>query len=357
MRRIDDKQGRGLAGRPTPSPWGDLGLWALSLATAVGLWFFVNTGDGTEDRVMRVRIEPTNVPAGLVLSGTVTEYAELRVRGPSVIVAGIDQRRIRGEVDLSDAQPPRFREALTEKNFVLPRKVEVRKIAPPVAVFELDRLATRTLPVRLERRGEPPPGQIVGGVEIVPDHVEVVGPAEALAALRDVVTKPLDLATLGEGGENQQQRGCGVIDHHGGLGTGQGGDQRFGVHVDLDLDSAGALVRITPERVLVRVDLETTSADRRFPGVRVSLGGDGAWRATPSEVTLVLRGAPERLDALALPGGSVYVDTAGRPVPGSFRSRPSVRLPQGVELVRIDPGEVLVQSATRGAAGKAEGRQ
>ena len=328
MRRIDDKQGRGLAGRPTPSPWGDLGLWALSLATAVGLWFFVNTGDGTEDRVMRVRIEPTNVPAGLVLSGTVTEYAELRVRGPSVIVAGIDQRRIRGEVDLSDAQPPRFREALTEKNFVLPRKVEVRKIAPPVAVFELDRLATRTLPVRLERRGEPPPGQIVGGVEIVPDHVDVVGPAEALAALRDVVTKPLDLATLGEGAQ-----------------------------VDLDLDSAGALVRITPERVLVRVDLETTSADRRFPGVRVSLGGDGAWRATPSEVTLVLRGAPERLDALALPGGSVYVDTAGRPVPGSFRSRPSVRLPQGVELVRIDPGEVLVQSATRGAAGKAEGRQ
>lgn len=328
MRRIDDKQGRGLAGRPTPSPWGDLGLWALSLATAVGLWFFVNTGDGTEDRVMRVRIEPTNVPAGLVLSGTVTEYAELRVRGPSVIVAGIDQRRIRGEVDLSDAQPPRFREALTEKNFVLPRKVEVRKIAPPVAVFELDRLATRTLPVRLERRGEPPPGQIVGGVEIVPDHVEVVGPAEALAALRDVVTKPLDLATLGEGAQ-----------------------------VDLDLDSAGALVRITPERVLVRVDLEITSADRRFPGVRVSLGGDGAWRATPSEVTLVLRGAPERLDALALPGGSVYVDTAGRPVPGSFRSRPSVRLPQGVELVRIDPGEVLVQSATRGAAGKAEGRQ
>ena len=328
MRRIDDKQGRGLAGRPTPSPWGDLGLWALSLATAVGLWFFVNTGDGTEDRVMRVRIEPTNVPAGLVLSGTVTEYAELRVRGPSVIVAGIDQRRIRGEVDLSDAQPPRFREALTEKNFVLPRKVEVRKIAPPVAVFELDRLATRTLPVRLERRGEPPPGQIVGGVEIVPDHVEVVGPAEALAALRAVVTKPLDLATLGEGAQ-----------------------------VDLDLDSAGALVRITPERVLVRVDLETTSADRRFPGVRVSLGGDGAWRATPSEVTLVLRGAPERLDALALPGGSVYVDTAGRPVPGSFRSRPSVRLPQGVELVRIDPGEVLVQSATRGAAGKAEGRQ
>jgi len=204
----------------------------------------------------------------------------------------------------------------------------VRKIAPPVAVFELDRLATRTLPVRLERRGEPPPGQIVGGVEIVPDHVEVVGPAEALAALRDVATKPLDLATLGEGAQ-----------------------------VDLDLDSAGALVRITPERVLVRVDLETTSAERRFPGVRVSLGGDGAWRATPSEVTLVLRGAPERLDALALPGGSVYVDTADRPVSGSFRSRPSVRLPQGVELVRIDPGEVLVQSATRGAAGKAEGRQ
>ncbi len=328
MRRIDDKQGRGLAGRPTPSPWGDLGLWALSLATAVGLWFFVNTGDGTEDRVMRVRIEPTNVPAGLVLSGTVTEYAELRVRGPSVIVAGIDQRRIRGEVDLSDAQPPRFREALTEKNFVLPRKVEVRKIAPPVAVFELDRLATRTLPVRLERRGEPPPGQIVGGVEIVPDHVEVVGPAEALAALRDVATKPLDLATLGEGAQ-----------------------------VDLDLDSAGALVRITPERVLVRVDLETTSAERRFPGVRVSLGVDGAWRATPSEVTLVLRGSPERLDALALPGGSVYLDTAGRPVSGSFRSRLSVRLPQGVELVRIDPGEVLVQSAPRGAAGKAEGRQ
>ena len=129
------------------------------LATAVGLWFFVNTGDGNEDRTMRVRVEPANLPAGLVVTNALTEHVELRVTGPSVIVAGIDARRLKGVVDLSNAQPPRVREGLGEGNFSLPRKVQIKKIVPAWAIFDVDRLATRTLPVRLDRRGETRAGQ------------------------------------------------------------------------------------------------------------------------------------------------------------------------------------------------------
>lgn len=314
---------RRLAGRPRSSKWADLGLWALSLATAAGLWFFVNTGEGTEDRTMRVRLDPMNLPAGLVVTNALTEHVELRLSGPSVIVAGIDPRRLRGIVDLSNAQPPRFRETLGEANFSLPRKIQVKKVSPAYAIFDLDRLATRTLPVRLERRGEPRPGRRIGGVEIVPDRVEVTGPAQAVEAMKDVPTKAVDMTALEEGAQ-----------------------------IEVDLEAGGGLLRPQPARVIVRFDVETLHEERRLGSVPVRAGnGDGAWVVSPGSVAVVVRGPRESIDRLALDDGSVYVDVGGHAPGLPFRARPRVRLPEDVEVVRIEPSEVAVQSARPGSAG------
>ncbi|MFM8408881.1 MAG: YbbR-like domain-containing protein [Alphaproteobacteria bacterium] len=320
---------RRLAGRPTPSKWADLGLWALSLATAFGLWFFVNTGDGTEDRTMRVRLEPANLPPGLVVTNALTEHVELRVSGPSVIVAGIDARRLKGVVDLSNAQPPRVRENLGESNFSLPRKVQVKKVVPSWAIFDVDRLASRTLPIRLDRRGETRPGQRIGGIEIVPDRVEVVGPEQAVLAMKDVPTKPIDVSTLEEGAQ-----------------------------VEVDLEAGSGAVRFRPARVIVRFDVETLHEVRRLTGIPVRAGDGGSWVTSPASVAVVVRGPGESLQGLELDDGSVYVDVDGH-VPGTaFRARPRVRLPDDVEVVRIEPEEVSVQPARSGAGGaRVERRQ
>lgn len=300
--------------RPRSSRWSDLGLWALSLAAATGLWFFVNTGDGTEDRTIRVRLETKNLPPGLVVTNALTEHVELRVTGPAVIVGGIDARRLRGVVDLSNAQPPRVRESLGEANFALPRKVQVKRIVPSSAIFDVDRLVTKTVPVRLERRGEPRPGQRIGGIEIVPDRVAVAGPAQAVEALKDVPTRPIEVGALDEGAQ-----------------------------VEVELETGGGVLRAQPAKVLVRFDMETVHDERRLPSVPVGAGGSGAWTVSPGAVAVVVRGPRETVERLALEDGSVYVDDEGR-MPGvAFRARPRVRLPDDVELVRTEPEEVSVQ--------------
>jgi YbbR domain-containing protein len=317
--------------RPRRSAWGDLGLWALSLATSAALWFFVNTGDGTEDRTMRVRLEAKNLPPGLVVTNSPTESVELRVSGPSVIVAGIEPRRLRGVVDLSSAQPPRIRENLSESNFSLPRKVEVKRITPAWAIFDVDRLVTRTVGVRLERRGEPGPGQRVGGVEIVPDRVEVEGPAQAVETLRDVATRAVELSALDASAQ-----------------------------VEVDLESPGGQVRVRPSRVLVRFDFEEVLEQRRLSGLAVRAGDGSGWSVQPGSVAVVVRGARESLDRLAIEDGSVYVDVGSRAPGSAFRARPRVRLPDGIELVRVEPEEVTVQSVARSGgagAGRLERRQ
>ena len=47
--------------------WSDVGTWAVALAVAVGLWLLVNMGERTSERTLRVRLEPENVPAGMVI--------------------------------------------------------------------------------------------------------------------------------------------------------------------------------------------------------------------------------------------------------------------------------------------------
>jgi len=295
----------------------------LSLATATGLWFFVNTGDGTEDRTMRVKLEARNLPAELVVTNALTEHVELRVSGPSVIVAAIDPRRLKGVVDLSNAQPPRVREGLGEANFSLPRKVQVKRIVPSWAIFDVDRLVTRTVAVRLERRGDPRPGQRIGGVEIVPERVTVTGPAQVVEAMKDLPTRPVELGSLDESAQ-----------------------------LEVELETSGGVVRAQPAKVLVRFDVETVHEERRIPRVAVGADDAGAWSASPGSVAVVVRGPRESLDRLALDDGSVYVDVGGRAPGTSFRARPRVRLPEDVELVRVEPDEVSVQPARpRGNAG------
>jgi len=270
---------------------------------------------------MRVRIETKSLPPGLVVTNALTEHVEIRVSGPSVIVGAIDPRRLRAEVDLSSAQPPRVRVNLDRANFSLPRKVEVKRIVPSSAIFDVDRLATRTVPVRLERRGEPRPGQRIGGIEIVPDRVSVSGPAQAVEALKDVPTRAVDLGTLDEGAQ-----------------------------VEVELETAGGLLRSQPARVLVRFDMETLHEERRFSGVPVRAGDGSAWSTSPEAVALLVRGPREVVDQLALDEGSVYVDVEGHAPGGAFRAKPRVQLPRDVELVRMEPDEVTVQPARPGAA-------
>ena len=325
------KRGRGRLGWQSlgATSWVDLGTWAVALVIAIGLWLLVNIGERTSERTLRVRLEPENVPAGMVIVNPIPEYAEVRVSGSGLILSSIDAKNLHTSLDLSGTKPGVLTYSLDPKNFELPRKVEVSRVTPSQVTFHLDTVGKRTLPVRLERTGEVKKGLRLRELTLIPEKIEVNGPRSRIDGLQGVLTAPLDLGQLLPG--TQQ--------------------------VDLPLVQPGGLVQLKSPEIRVRTVIEPVVVERELRKVEIEVrGGNGRYRVKPASVTLVLRGPEVEVAAVELSPGAAYVDAEGLEGEGPHRVKPEAELPVGIELVRTEPAEVTVEASGDAAAPDAGGR-
>lgn len=303
--------------------WVDVGTWVGAFATAVGLWLLVNIGERTSERTLRVRIEPENIPSGMVITNPIPEYAEVRVSGSGLILSSIDGERLSTALDLSGARPGVFTYALDPKSFQLPRKVEVSRVTPSQVTFHLDRMADRTLPVRLERTGELPSGLRLKELALIPEKVDVVGPKGRLDSLQAIFTAPFDLGEL------------------------QAGTSELAV----DLVQPGGLVRLASPSIRVRAVVEHVIVERTLRKVPVAVrDAPSSWEVRPQNVTVVVRGPELDLKDLALEPGAAYVEAGELDGDRAHRVAPQVALPSGIELVRVEPREVTLEPVRAGSA-------
>ncbi|HEY8515764.1 MAG TPA: CdaR family protein [Candidatus Binatia bacterium] len=314
LRRERDRRRKGLPSLKSIS-WVDVGTWIAAFACAVGLWMLVNLGERTSERTLRVHLEPQNVPAGLVITNPIPEYAEVRVSGSGLILSSIDEKDLRTTLDLSGARPGMVTYTLDPKRFELPRKVEVTRVTPSQITFHLDRMARKSIPVRLERTGEVRPGLRLTELALIPEKVEASGPQSRIDALPAIVTAPLDLSTLR-------------------AGTRQ---------IELPLIQPGDLIRLDTPEIRVRAVVEPIVIERELRRVKLQVrDAENIWRVTPDSVTVVVRGPEIEVRALELEPGAAYVATDDLTGEAPHRVKPQVTLPEGIELVRVEPAEVAL---------------
>lgn len=333
MKVVQRKKRARRSGKPwhrlRATSWSDVGTWAMALAVAVGLWLLVNMGERTSERTLRVRLEPENVPAGMMIVNPIPEYAEVRVSGSGLILSSIDAKGLHTVLDLSGTKPGVLTYSLDPKNFELPRKVEVSRITPSQVTFHLDALGKRLLPVRLERNGEVPAGLRLKELTLIPEKVEVSGPRSRIDSLQSLFTAPLELSQL------------------------QPGTQQ----VDLSLIQPGGLVQLKSPEIRVRTVVEPVVVERELRKVKLEVRGAAQkLRARPDSVTVVVRGPETELGTLQLSAGAAFVDASELDGQAPYRLRPQVTLPEGIELVRTEPGEVLLEPAGDGDVPAANGR-
>jgi YbbR domain-containing protein len=297
--------------------WADVGTWAMALGVAIGLWLLVNMGERTSERTLRFRLEPDNLPAGMVIVNPIPEYAEVRVSGSGLILSSIDAKNLHLTLDLSGTKPGVFSYSLDPKSFELPRKVEVTRITPSQVTFHLDTMAKRMLPIRLERTGEVPAGLRLKELTLIPEKVEVSGPKSRIESMQSLFTASLDLSRL------------------------QPGTQQL----ELALIQPGPLVQLKASEIRVRTVVEPVIVERSLRRVKLTVqgAGDRELRARPETVTLVLRGPELELNAFELSPGDTYVDASDLQGDGPYRVKPQVSLPEGIELVRAEPAEVTLE--------------
>lgn len=295
--------------------WNDVGTWILAFATAIGLWLFVNSGERASERTVRIRLEASNLPGGLVVTNQITDHVEVQVSGPGIILSSIDARRLRATLDLSGVRPGVATYTVGRELLHLPRKVEVLRVTPSQVSFNVDRVARRSVPVRLDQKGELHPGLKLLETELNPAKVDVTGPSSVLERLRSIDTEPLELGSLR----------AGKLDRR------------------LNLVAPDDMVRLVRAQVVLQLAIETVMAQREFRQVAVELTGDRqGWRVSPERVNLVVRGPEAELEKLAI-DGAVVVTTDSADGGKPKRVKPVVRLPEGFEVVRQEPPEVTLK--------------
>lgn len=291
----------------------------FSIVFAAGLWLMVNAGERDTEKSLTVPLEWRNLPSHLVVTGAEVDSVDVQVLGPRTLLGLLNQPKI--VLDLTGMRPGQSSFRIGAERLSLPRGVRLVRISPSQINLDITRIETRTVPVHLEVQGEPASGYQAGEMELVPDTVEVTGPAPAVARLESVLTEPLQLSRLTQS-----------------------------TTLDLDLiQPQDDLLSYNLAQVRVRVEIQDVMISRAFQQIALTVRNTDFLAAlSPTTVDVVARGPQRVLEQLQLSEQEVFIDAAGHE-PGTAPVAITVLVPPGVEIVSQEPREVSL-TLTNGRA-------
>lgn len=175
----------------------NVGLKALSVLLAFFFWAFVKGGTQGEVTV-RVPVEVNKVPNGLMVVDLDPMEVAVRLRGLTARLKTLEAQEVRIKVDLNDARPGVNTYMLLPQSVKAPAGIEVVAVSPSELKVRVSQVFRKMVPVRVELRGEPPPGAKFGSITVDPPVVSVSGPKEVVRDLEAVRTEPIDVSGLRE---------------------------------------------------------------------------------------------------------------------------------------------------------------
>jgi YbbR domain-containing protein len=170
----------------------NLALKLVSVVLAALLWLIVS-GEQTVERVLRIPLEYTNIPAQLELVGEPPTVVDVRVRGSSGTLGRLSSGDLAAVLDVRSPRPGQRLYHLTGAEVRAPFGVDVVQVAPSSIALFFERSSAKTVQVLPVLEGQPAEGYVVDKVTADPDKVEIIGPASALKALTSAVTEAVSV--------------------------------------------------------------------------------------------------------------------------------------------------------------------
>jgi len=251
-------------------------LKVAAVGLALFLWVLVRVETpGQRDLLVPVDIQLDD-PGWMVVGDPVPAVVLVRFRGPQT-----EMFRLNGFDGMSMAVPITD---VSDEEMVIPlqpgwvavdgyRGVQVEGIVPSAINVQLDRLVTRTVPVRVSTRGNLPADlALTRPLSLTPNVVRVSGPASLVERLDTLDIAPVDLSDVGE----QATR-------------------------ETVVDTAGmGRMTVVPYALTLRVPAEE-SIERVIEGVPVIVDpviGSGRFEVSPEVVQITVRGARSRVSGM-----------------------------------------------------------
>src|SRR5262245_61230196 len=125
----------------------------LSLALAVGVWFYVR-GEDRPLQIFSVPIELQNIPDDLAISGDVMESVSVRVRAPEIVLRNLSPERFLARVDLSALGAGDQLVRIRPEQMRVPPGVEIVRVSPEFVPLRIEKKVDRVLPVKPRVSGD-----------------------------------------------------------------------------------------------------------------------------------------------------------------------------------------------------------
>jgi len=175
----------------------NLGLKAIALILATGLWFFV-AGQSSVEVGFFVPLGFSGIPEDMVMTTAPTGEIAVRVRGPKLVINNLTPSKITVGLDLSEAREGLNKYRIDVANVAAPTGITVTGVKPGSVRFRLEKIMRKAVPVRARLRGQPPKGYKVTDVLINPKTVEAAGLKKNILPLRRFFTTPIEIKGLKE---------------------------------------------------------------------------------------------------------------------------------------------------------------
>ncbi len=296
-------------------PFRHLGLKVLALSLATLLWLTV-AGEHVVERSMRVPLEFRNIPPQLEIVGDPPATVDVRLRGSSGVLSRIEPGEVIAVLDLAGARSGSRLFPFRNDEVKAPYGVEVAQVTPGTLALDLERSATRTVPIVPALDGEPAAGFVVGRVTSEPATVQIVGPESRIRQLAEATTEPVSIA-----GAHDRVRDVVTV----------------GV--------ADSAVRLTQaQSATVIVEIWTAPVDRTLGGVAVrprNLAKGLHALVAPAAAEITVRGPGEAVAGLRADALNAFVDLAGLK-PGRYNLRVQTEPSQSFGVSTITPAVVDV---------------
>jgi len=170
----------------------NVALKVVSVVLAALLWLIVS-GEQTVERVLRIPLEYTNIPAQLELVGDPPTVVDVRVRGSSGTLGRLSSGEMAAVLDVRSPRPGQRLYHLTGSDVRTPFGVDVVQVTPSSIALFFERSSAKTVPVVPVLEGQPADGFMVDKVTADQPKVEIVGPASSLKLLASAVTEAVSV--------------------------------------------------------------------------------------------------------------------------------------------------------------------
>src|ERR1700733_3306309 len=208
----------------------DIGLRALAVVLAIGLWIFVNAGERGSVATLTVPISYAALPQGMVIVNHPPTQVKIEVTGPRTLLSLLDPERLTLKIDMRSIAAGQSEFKIYPAMFNVGRNTSVTSISPDQLSLDIDRLVTRDVPVHLAVENRVANGYTIASVDINPPSVTIVGPSRYVSPLSFDSTEPFDL----KGIASETNRSVEIVPPDPSLGLSTG-------HVDARVNVAEAI--------------------------------------------------------------------------------------------------------------------